>query len=279
MDAQLVYIGLAAVFGIFMAWGIGANDKSVFLGAKNGILGDYAKVVDFLTFSAKANDRIRNDLARLPGARLVSASEGEAGMQLSESLIKQLTGGDRIPARFLFREYFEYQPMFTPFLVTNHKPIILGTDHAIWRRIRLIPFTQVIPDEEQDKDLARKLKAEYPGILAWAVRGCLDWQQQGLGLPEAVKIANDAYRSEMDVLGDFIDERCVVEDYASIRSSALYTNYEDWCQSNGERPLSQKDLTLRLVERRFRKEHTRSGNLWRGIGLNDANNAGNDPGF
>ena len=258
---------------VAILWGVGANGKSVFLETVNGLLGAYAKVVDFSTFSAKANDRIRNDLARLPGARLVSASEGESGMKLSESLIKQLTGGDLITARFLFREYFEYRPTFTPFLVTNHKPIIRGTDHAMWRRIRLIPFTQVISDEEQDKDLARKLKGEYPGILAWAVQGCLDWQQHGLGLPEDVKIANEAYRSEMDTLGDFINARCEIADYASIRSSDLYGAYAEWCNKNGEQPLSQNRLALQLVERGFRKEHTRSGNLWRGIGLNQAENA------
>src|SRR5262249_54371075 len=151
-----------------------------------------------------------NDVARLKGARFVSAIEAEDGRRLAEALIKQMTGGDTMTARFLYGEFFEFLPEFKIFLAVNHKPLIRNTDHAIWRRIRLVPFTVTIPEAERDKDLPAKLRRELSGILAWAVQGCLDWQRAGLGMPEAVKAATAEYRAEMDVLDQFLAERCEI---------------------------------------------------------------------
>ena len=162
---------------------------------------------------------------------------------------------------------FKTHPTFKIFLATNHKPVIKGTDHAIWRRIRLVPFTVTIPDEEQDKALNDKLREELPGILAWAVRGCLAWQKQGLGAPEEVLNATQDYKNEMDILGSFLEECCVEEGYAHVTSKALYQAYEQWCEANGEDPMSQRALGPRLQERGFIKERTSHFRGWQGLGL------------
>jgi len=166
--------GMTSEQVLFFLYGTGANGKSTFIETCRNLVGEYAQQADFDTFVPKENGHPRNDLARLAGARFVAAVEAAQGRQLAENVIKQATGGDTITARFLYREYFEFSPQFKLFLVANHKPVIIGTDEAIWRRIRLIPFTVTIPPEERDKQLLEKLQRELPGILAWAVRGCLD---------------------------------------------------------------------------------------------------------
>lgn len=254
---------------IFLLYGTGANGKSTFLETMQVLLGDYARQADFSTFLLRQNETVRNDLARLAGVRFVSAVELEPGKRLSESVVKQVTGRDTVTARYLFQEYFEYKPKMKIFLACNHKPIIRGNDHAIWRRIRLIPFNVRIPDAEQDKDLDRKLRAELPGILAWAVRGCLEWQKQGLGKPEAVKDATDEYRGEMDVLGGFFEDRCVIGDGLRAVSSELYKEYLDWAQDSGIRkPMSQTMFSLRLAERGLAKKRITGGKVaWLGVGI------------
>ena len=179
----------------FMLYGTGANGKSVFLETVQSILGeDYAKSTPTSTIMIKNGSQNSNDLARLAGVRFVTVNEVEDGQNLAESLMKQLTGNDTITARFLYAEHFDYKPQFKLFIRANHKPVIKNTDEGIWRRIRLIPFTVTIPEEERDKRLLQKLKDELPGILAWAVEGCLEWQQYGLGMPEEVKQAVKEYR-------------------------------------------------------------------------------------
>ena len=136
-------------------------------------------------------------------------------------------------------EYFDFIPTFKVYLASNRKPIIRGTDHAIWRRIRLIPFMVTIAEEAQDKELAEKLAAEGEGILAWAVEGCRRWQADGLGLPDAVKKATQAYREEMDVLGQFIADRCLEWPTAAVSKHMLYEIYRKWCADNGMQPKTQ----------------------------------------
>jgi putative DNA primase/helicase len=164
---------------LFLLYGRGRNGKSRFLEALHALLGPYAKTASMRTFLVQNHDTVRNDLADLYGVRYGSTSEVQEGQRFSEGLVKQLTGGDRIKARFLFQEYFEFVPQFKLFLACNHKPIVRGTDLAIWERIKLVPFTVTIPPEERDTDLGTKLRAELEGIFAWAVRGCLAWQQAG----------------------------------------------------------------------------------------------------
>jgi putative DNA primase/helicase len=253
---------------LFFCYGTGANGKSTFLETVRAVLGEYSQQSEFSTFLARQNESVRNDIARMAGVRFVAAIEAGEGRRLNEPLIKTLTGGDTVTARFLFKDYFEFRPQFKLWLAANHKPIIRGTDNAIWRRIRLIPFTVTIPESERDSKLAAKLRAELPGILAWAVRGCLDWQRSGLGTPNEVRNATDSYRAEMDTLAAFIDERCFVGPAATVKKGDLYSAYKAWAEGNGEYVETSKTFGLRLAERGLSETRDGQGNrYWRGIGL------------
>ncbi len=191
---------------------------------------------------------------RCEGTRFVSAMEIESGQRLAESLVKQLTGGDKISARFLHSEFFEFHPQFKIWIGANHKPIIRGTDLAIWRRIRLIPFPVQIPPEKQDKALTQKLKEELPGILNWAVQGCLRWQAEGLNPPKEVKSATESYREEMDFLLEFIREKCLIDRLVKVRIKELYQSYVTWAIESGEkRPITQREFSRRIEEKGFSK--------------------------
>ncbi len=226
------------------------------------IFGEYSTRCPTHTLMIKRGNQIPNDVARLVGSRFVIATESESQTRLSETLVKQLTGGDTVAARFLHREYFEFRPQFKLFLGTNHKPTIRGQDHAIWRRIKLVPFTVTIPDEEQDKELGEKLRAEVPGILHWAVQGCLEWQKKGLVEPTDVTRATAEYREEMDVLGDFFHQKCIEGPSESVKSKDLYAAYKTWCEESGERFNSQKRLGSRLRERGFYKRESNGKVIW-----------------
>jgi putative DNA primase/helicase len=254
---------------LFILYGAGANGKSTLIQTISALLGDYARQTPTESLLVQRGDGVRNDLARLQGARFVSAVEVEGGRRLAEALVKQLTGGDTITARFLYGEHFEFQPMFKLWLAVNHKPVVQGTDHAIWRRLRLIPFTVTIPAAEQDKRLTEKLRAELPGILRWAVEGCLAWQQEGLAPPTAVKRATGDYRAEMDVIAAFIRDCCVVEPQRQVSTSELYAEYRGWCEQMGESAVTQKAFGTALRERGCTPGRTSGGRLWVGIALRE----------
>jgi putative DNA primase/helicase len=259
---------------LFICWGKGRNGKSTFVELIGELLGAYAMRAPTELFTVKHDGAIPNDVAQLPGKRFVHASETDEGKRLSEALIKDITGRDTLSARFMRGEYFEFKPIAKLWLRTNHKPIIRGTDNAIWDRIRLIPFLRRIADGEEDKQLPQKLRAELSGILAWAVSGCLSWMVNGLGLPKEVETAGEDYRAEMDVIGEFIAEQCVIADYASVTSGALFGAYVKWCKENSEEPMSRKALAGRLEERGLVPAKGAHGvRLWRGIGLLDAGGA------
>jgi len=262
---------------ILVFWGSGANGKSTLLETIRAGLGDYACTADSSLLMTKTHDGVRNDVARLAGARFVSTGETEAGRYLSEALVKQLTGSDKVTARFLYSEFFEFDAQFKVFLATNHKPIIRGNDNAIWRRIRLVPFLISIPDSEQDKSLSLKLRKELPGIIAWAVRGCLRWQEIGLTQPEEVLTATQAYRNEMDILGAFLRDRCLEGEGFGVTARELYATYRVWCETNGERPLTQQRFGVALADRGFRRSRTGRARFWLGLqcrNTGDANDAG-----
>ncbi len=250
-----------------ICYGTGANGKSTFLDVMRHVLGDYALATSSDTFLRRENKSATNDLARLAGARFVASIETEDGKTLSEGLVKSVTGGDPITARFLFREFFEFVPQFTLWLATNHRPIVRGTDHAIWRRLRLIPFEACFKGNAVDKNLAQRLQNEAPGILAWAVRGCLTWQANGLQTPDAVTVATETYRSDMDSLRPFFDDRCLIGPNESVASSELYFAYRTWAESNGERPATSTTFGRRLNDRGFRSERTKKARVWRGLTL------------
>jgi putative DNA primase/helicase len=212
-----------------------------------------------------------NDLARLRGARFVHVSETDEGRRFAEGKVKDLTGGDRISARFLYAEIFEYVPEFKIWMATNYKPQIRGTDPAIWDRIRLIPFTVRIPDNKlrPKRTVMAEFVAEQAGILAWAVAGCVKWLTQGLDMPEAVRTATEGYREEMDVLAGFIDDCCILSKEAFAKASDLYAAYRAWCEKSGEHPMSLRTFGTRLGDRGFEKKRIASGIHWYGLGLSE----------
>jgi len=252
---------------LFFLYGTGANGKSTFLDIIYELFGNYASATPTSTLLSKAgSDTIPNDIARLKGVRFVSAVETEDGRRLAESVLKQITGDKRISARFMRGEWFDFKPECKLWLAANHKPVIRGTDDGIWRRIRLIPFTVSIPPEEQDRKLFEKLLTELPGILNWAMQGCVRWQREGLDLPLEVKTAIATYRAEMDTLSDFFAECCIVAPDATASAKELYLRYTFWCEENGERPERQKAFGMRLSERGFKRVKNNI-TIWHGIGV------------
>jgi putative DNA primase/helicase len=255
----------------FILHGVGSNGKSTLLNAVRSLLRGYARQASADTFMAKRNNTAGpgDDIAALRGARFVSAIETEQSQSLAEAMIKQLTGGDIVSVRRLYENYFEFEPEFKIFLATNHKPNIRGNDHGIWRRIRLIPFEANIPDAQIDRTLPMKLREETEGILAWSVEGCLEWQDGGLMEPPEIRRATAEYKSEMDVIGAFLDEKCDEGEDFSTTNKELYSAFRDWCEDNGERELSQNTLSKRLVDRGFKRTRVSSRERgWMGLRVN-----------
>jgi putative DNA primase/helicase len=250
---------------MFILYGTGANGKSTFLNVIMQILGDYAISTYAETFMKRNNDTATNDIARLRGTRFVTTTETEQGKRLSEHLIKQVTGNDQLTARFLYGEYFNFVPTFKIFMASNHKPVIRGTDHGIWRRIKLIPFTTTIPEEKMDKYLEQKLLEEKSGILNWLIEGALRWQREGLRTPAVIVNVTDEYRGEMDVIGNFIRECCVQKPEFSIRARELFRVYQDWCAENNELGMSERMFGLRMKELGMTQKRTAEGRYWQGI--------------
>lgn len=251
----------------FVAWGAGANGKTTLLRTVFRLLGDYAAGTRAETFMVKHNDTIPNDVARLKGARFVLASEAEESQRFAESLVKGVTGGDVLTARFMRAEFFDFVPVLKLWLATNHRPVIRGTDHAMWRRVRLIPFDVTIAEHEKDPALIEKLAAEAPGILTWLVAGCRAWLAGGLGVPESVRVATGEYRAAMDTLGAFIAERCAVDADTETAARELYEEYQRWCAAGNEKPITKKAFGLRLTERGFVAIRTERERGWRGLRL------------
>ena len=255
---------------IFILYGVGANGKSTFIRAFQDILGKYAMVTPAETFLTDGYNSIRNDLARLTGARFITVSEIEEDKKLAEALVKQFTSGEKIVARFLYSEHFEYKPTGKIFLVTNKKPIIRGTDYAIWRRILLIPFEVVIPPENQIKNYYELfLQPELDGIFKWMVEGYKKYVEQGLNPPMKVKIATEDYKQEMDIVGRFIDDECKIDENAFIQIKELYSAYERWCEETGREKLSKKKFSQILEDKGFKRDRIHSGRIIRGLTLKE----------
>jgi len=252
---------------MFILYGTGANGKSTFLNTVMYLLGDYALATPTETFMKKSGDNYSNDVARLRGTRFVTTTEVEQGRRLSEPLIKKITGNDEMTARFLYGEFFNFMPTFKIFMATNHKPVIKGTDHGIWRRIKLIPFNVRIPEEKQDKHLELKLREEASGILNWLLEGIGIWKNEALKPPKSVLFATDEYREEMDVIGNFLQEKCIKKEDVTVTIKRLYKAYSDWCDENHEHPVSERFFTLRLKEMGYVQDRTATERFWVGIGI------------
>lgn len=248
-------------------YGTGSNGKSTLVNVVLEMLGaDYAMKAPGDLLLAKRNDSHPTERADLHGMRFVACLESDEGRRLAEALTKDLTGGDKIRARRMREDYFEFVPSHKLILASNHKPAVKGTDHAMWRRIRLVPFSVTVADADQDKQLPEKLTAELPGILAWSVRGCLEWQRDGLQPCGEVIAATKSYRNEEDSLAEFFDERCILHSDACVPSKDLYAAYRKHMEENGERSLSRRRFGARMSDRDFER-YTNNGVWYRGIDL------------
>jgi putative DNA primase/helicase len=232
---------------LFLCWGHGWNGKGVLFNTLRSMMGSLAADTAFTTFEVTRSES-SNDLAAIAGSRLVTASETSETKRLNEGRIKAITGRDPVTCRFLYNEHFTYTPMYKIWLAMNHKPEIRGTDKGIWRRIRLIPFT-VSFEEKADFTVEEKLRAELPGILAWAVRGCLEWQNGGLRPPKVVLEATEQFRHESDLVGRFLEEKTQTLPLGSIGATALYGAFISWCKANGEETISNTAFGRRMTER------------------------------
>ena len=263
---------------LLICHGVGSNGKSVFLNILRKLLGALAIQAAPDLLMADKQRRHPTEQADLFGKRIIVCQETGEGRRFNETLVKQLTGGDGIRARRMHEDFWEFNPTHKLWLSTNHKPEIKGTDHAIWRRIRLIPFNVKFTDDGEPRknpDMEAQLTAELPGILAWAVAGCLDWQRHGLQQPQAVKDATAGYQAEMDVLAAWISECCISGKKYEAKAADLYASYSRWCEQSGEHPENQRKWGMRLTERGFIRERRMVGFFWIGIGLLDRSDSMN----
>jgi putative DNA primase/helicase len=248
-------------------YGEGGNGKGTLVGVVLAALGDYANSADADLLTARSFDAHPTGVADLFGLRLALLSESDRGRHLAEGTMKRLTGGDRVKARRMREDFWSFDPSHTFLMLTNHKPIVTGTDEGVWRRLRLVPFEETIADQERDLELGERLKLEVNAVLAWLVAGYQQWREVGLAEPSQVIAATDAYRAESDLLGRFLDERCLLGAGFHVRSSELYAVWQTWCAAEGEHPGTQKSFTTALQNKGFDTERTRVGIKWRGIGL------------
>lgn len=259
---------------LFFLFGTGRNGKGTFLETILALLGDYATTIDASLITAKRHEDHPTGLTDLDGRRFVPTVEVEDGKRLAEALVKKLTGGDRIKARRMRQDNYEFDPTFKLFVAANHEPEIMGMDEGIWSRIKMIPFDVFIPAGERDKHLRENLiREEGPGILAWLVRGCLEWQRAGLQEPAEVITATEAYRASMDSLADFLNDKCesyldhpTLKEQARTLKDSLYKAYSIWAKANGcDDPLTARKFATQLEKRGY-KLKTSNGRYYR-LGL------------
>lgn len=251
---------------MFILHGKGRNGKSIFVETISEILGDYSNNMQAKSLMVKKNDNVNTDIARLSKSRFVTSSEPNEGFRFDEGLIKQITGGDKVTARFLYGEEFEYTPKFKIWVSTNHKPIIRGTDDGIWRRLVLVPFDVQIPEEKVDRDLKYKLLRESPAILNWMTEGAYMWMQEGLKMPNKLKKASKAYRTEMDVIEQFIEDKCKRSEGSKEAGKDLYEAYKTWADESGEYKMDKNKFGKKMKEK-FKSKRMSSGVTYIGISL------------
>ncbi|MFC1256497.1 MULTISPECIES: phage/plasmid primase, P4 family [Staphylococcus] len=236
---------------LFVLYGNGRNGKSVFLDILNEVFGNYAtNIQPQAIMASKNNSDASPEIAKLDGARLVTTTEPNEGERFDEGLLKQLTGGDRVSARKLYENEFEFTPQFKLWMATNHKPYVRGRDEGIWRRFVIIPFDKQIPIHEIDRDLTKKLRRELPAIMRWCVDGFLEWQRIGLSEPAIIKEQRDEYRVEMDSTEAFIEECCNVDDTKYVKTSELFKAYDYWAKENNQYRMSNKKFRSEM-EKKF----------------------------
>ncbi|MHC6083220.1 phage/plasmid primase, P4 family [Ralstonia solanacearum] len=251
--------GVTGEHALFFLYGTGANGKSVFVNVLTTILGDYAANAPMDTFMEARGDRHPTELAGLRGARLVSSIETEQGRRWNESKVKAITGGDKVSARFMRQDFFDYLPQFKLLIAGNHKPAIRNVDEAMKRRLHLIPFTVTVPPERRDGRLTEKLLKERDGILAWAIEGCLAWQRQRLDPPDCVRSATEEYFDEEDAIGDFLDEEAQCHQQARVAVADVFLRWQEWAGRRGEYVGTSRWLAQQLTNRGFDRTRLHGG--------------------
>jgi putative DNA primase/helicase len=230
-------------------------------------LGDYADTIEpgLLMDRGEAHPTGVADLFKL---RLAVTHETDEGRRLAEGTVKRLTGGDRVKARRMREDFWSFDPSHSIVMHTNHKPIVRGTDEGIWRRLRFVPFNVVIPENERDGNLPERIRLEADGILAWLVAGYKQWLSRGLAEPQQVTDATAAFRGESDMLALFLEERCLLNAYAHVRSSELFATWVEWCRKENIEAGTQTAFSRELTDRGYdKKRGTGGGVIWLGIGL------------
>jgi putative DNA primase/helicase len=254
---------------LFFLWGTGKKGKSTFINTLTGILHDYARVAPPEVFTMqKSGEKHPTCLAGLQGARLCTATETDKGAHLAESQVKSLTGGDKITARYMRKDFFDYTPCFKLLIGGNNKPTLRSVDEAIRRRINLLPFVVTIPESERDSTLGEKLKKEWPGILSWAIEGSLEWQRDGLKPPTIVQAATHNYLDDEDILEGWLAERAVIGKRYETSSAAVFADWKLWTETNNEFTGSQRSFSMNIEGRSgITKSDSRQGRGFRGVGL------------
>ncbi len=236
---------------LYFLFGTGSNGKGKYIEAIQGVLGEYSTTVPVEVLMVTKHSEHPAAIAKLRGARLAATTEVEGGSRWAEAQIKRMTGGDTLTARFMRQNWFDFMPQFKLVILGNDRPKLSNVGDAIRRRFRMIPFLAKFMDAKRDDKLGEKLKAEYPGILQWAIDGCTAWQRDGITPPKAVNDESDDYLESQDVLGAWIDE-CTEKNKASeCRSDELYKSYSFWCLTHKEFAYRQQDFAQKLKERGF----------------------------
>ncbi|MDB4988671.1 MAG: primase [Myxococcaceae bacterium] len=261
-------VGLVREHVLGVLWGPGANGKSVLADAVTHVLGDYAKPGPSSLLVVNGHHEPHpTDVATCVGSRLVVVHETKRGAGFDSSKVKLLTGGDKLTARYMRQDYFDFSPSHTLIMLSNYRPQADATDAALWRRVQLIPFEVVIPEEKRDHELADKIRAEAAGVLRWLVDGAVEWQRVGLAPPMIVKEQTAKYRASEDVIGQFLEEHTVRLPEASVKAGTLYAAFKKWCEDSGQRAANGKDFAAELIGRGFERAERSFGRIYKGIGL------------
>lgn len=262
--------GLTTEHLLVIAHGGGSNGKTTFLDALEHALGDYAKPAAPGLLMQRRNEQHSTELMDLRGARLVISNESGEGHRLAEDSVKQMTGGDKLKARLLFKDFVSFTPTHKLVLATNHRPVIVGGDHAIWRRIRLVPFLRRFEGKDKDPHLPEKLKSEAPGILRWCLEGLQKYLRNGFPACPAIDGASAQYRDDSDLLGQFLTDECTTGPGLSVTAGELYQAFKAWSMDNGVNPWSKRTLGMRLSERGFTDGKGTGGvRRWSGLHVNE----------